>query len=98
MMTFAMQRMRTPQQEDVRRRRQEERERWDGLTYRVALSWLMMMYARTSSDNDDATDKLEDCYHVLHFGHWPRHVGSTHYCQECGLFQQSVPGWSRLNA
>lgn len=59
---------------------------------RVALSWLMMMYARTDPSNDEAAAKLEDCYHLLHFGHWPRFVGSTNYCQRCNLFLSSVPG------
>lgn len=63
-------------------------ERNGPLANRVALSWLMMMYARASPDDLDATAKLEDCYHLLHFGHWPRWLGTSTYCQDCGIL-----GW-----
>lgn len=47
-----------------------EREQWIAGCDRIALSWLMMMYAR-APEGRAADAKLEACYHKLHFGEWP---------------------------
>lgn len=71
-----------------------KRERIDAIADRIALSWVMMVYARWA-DDATAAAALDRCYHRLHFGHWPRYVGDGDYCQRCGLFLTSVPHTQR---